>query len=202
MSHRNSCDPMASSIGARGRTRRRTQEPPCLGAASPAKAERPSARRPGPPLRGGPGRADAPCGGPAREARSAAVEWELPRDPAAAAIARRRLGDHLAELGVSELIDDGRLLVSELVANALEHATGAISLRILRSDEGAHCEVVDGGPYRHAPPGQAPPAGPRHAAEDASESGRGLLLVAALAAAWGIEPRGAGKAVWFDLRSG
>lgn len=128
--------------------------------------------------------------------------WELPRDPAAAAIARRCLGDHLTELGVSELVDDGQLLVSELVANALEHATGAISLRILRSDKGAHCEVVDGGPYRQTPPEEAAPAEPRHAVEETSECGRGLVLVAALAAAWGIEPLGAGKAVWFDLRTG
>lgn len=39
---------------------------------------------------------------------------------------------------------------------------------------------------------------PRLAAED-EESGRGLLLVRALADDWGVRPTDQGKATWFSL---
>ena len=39
---------------------------------------------------------------------------------------------------------------------------------------------------------------PRRTAPD-DTCGRGLLLVAALSAAWGVDPLGPGKAVWFTL---
>jgi hypothetical protein len=34
-----------------------------------------------------------------------------------------------------------------------------------------------------------------------NEHGRGLRIVATLASAWGVEPRGEGKAVWFELQT-
>ena len=40
---------------------------------------------------------------------------------------------------------------------------------------------------------------PRSAVED-EESGRGLLLVRALAASWGVRPTDEGKTTWFTLR--
>lgn len=39
---------------------------------------------------------------------------------------------------------------------------------------------------------------PQDPADD--ESGRGLLLVGALAERWGVEPRSPGKCVWADVR--
>ena len=32
-----------------------------------------------------------------------------------------------------------------------------------------------------------------------ASSGRGLMLVEALADAWGVDPRGSGKRMWFEL---
>lgn len=40
--------------------------------------------------------------------------------------------------------------------------------------------------------------GARRVVAEAS-SGRGLLLMEMLADAWGVEPRGEGKSVWFEL---
>lgn len=50
-------------------------------------------------------------------------------------------------------------------------------------------EATDGGdglPHRRRP------------GEPAS-SGRGLMLIEVLADAWGVEPRGEGKSIWFEL---
>ncbi|UQI49462.1 ATP-binding protein [Streptomyces sp. HU2014] len=41
--------------------------------------------------------------------------------------------------------------------------------------------------------------GPEGATDKAATSGRGLLLVHALADGWGVRPHGVGKAVWFEL---
>jgi hypothetical protein len=38
----------------------------------------------------------------------------------------------------------------------------------------------------------------RHPGELAS-SGRGLLLIELLAETWGVDPRGEGKSIWFEL---
>jgi hypothetical protein len=35
-----------------------------------------------------------------------------------------------------------------------------------------------------------------------STTGRGMRLVASISSAWGVEPEGGGKAVWFDLPAG
>jgi hypothetical protein len=35
-----------------------------------------------------------------------------------------------------------------------------------------------------------------------AESGRGLMIVSAVANAWGVEPDEAGKKVWFELVAG
>ena len=39
----------------------------------------------------------------------------------------------------------------------------------------------------------------RHNPGEAATSGRGLLMIEALSARWGVEPRGDGKAVWCEF---
>jgi len=39
----------------------------------------------------------------------------------------------------------------------------------------------------------------RRSPGEAATSGRGLLMIDALAARWGVEPRGDGKAVWCEF---
>ena len=91
-------------------------------------------------------------------------------------------------------VDAAQLLITELVANALEHGTGEVGLRIQASTELLRVEVSDASP---APPRVADPP-----PSLADERGRGLLVVAALASSWGsqAEPVSGGKAVWFELR--
>ncbi|MGW4088142.1 ATP-binding protein [Streptomyces sp. NPDC004822] len=90
------------------------------------------------------------------------------------------------------------LIVAELAANAVLHGRvpgRACALR-LALDAEAHLvriEVADAAEGRR-PPASAPPACPE------GESGRGLVLVEALAVRWGWEPRRpVGKTVWAEV---
>ncbi|MFJ8072369.1 ATP-binding protein [Streptomyces sp. NPDC096176] len=87
--------------------------------------------------------------------------------------------------------DDITLCVSELATNALVHGVPpgrGYLLRLLLSEDGTlRVEVHDSGDGR---PCVRAPAG---------ESGRGLLLVDALADRWGVGPREPGKVVWCEF---
>lgn len=86
--------------------------------------------------------------------------------------------------------DDALLLLSETLTNAVQHAEGPLTVRLHRSAAELTVEVDDRSP-------QLPQ--PRSAGED-EESGRGLCLVRALAADWGVRPTDEGKTTWFTLR--
>lgn len=93
----------------------------------------------------------------------------------------------------SDLISIAQLLTSELVTNALAHGTGEIHLRV--ADEKGHLRVEVSDEARVAPR--------RRDVGTQDESGRGLMLVERLSAAWGVRSsRGRpGKTVWFTLRT-
>ncbi|MER7000724.1 ATP-binding protein [Streptomyces sp. NPDC000410] len=113
----------------------------------------------------------------------------------------------LRDLGLSgDVVSDGVLAVSELVANAHEHARGPYEVHV-RSAAGRYiCEIRDGDPllpeglYRGAT--SSPDTEP---AEGASgllvESGRGLRIVNELAQGqWGFHVTDCGnKAAWVVL---
>ncbi len=115
-------------------------------------------------------------------------------DLRAVAEVRGLLREHLCGWGVPYLIDTTELLASELVTNALVHTDrGAVLTAILTSGP-AHrlrVEVFDFA-------AQGPKA---RAANDHSSNGRGLLIVQALADAWGVRTQPVGKTVWFELAS-
>ncbi|MFG2007035.1 SpoIIE family protein phosphatase [Spirillospora sp. NPDC048911] len=118
------------------------------------------------------------------------VAWDLPADPAVARRARGLIRDRLDRWGLSELSDSAELLASELVTNAIQHADGQITLRLVR-EEGLVVEVFDGTDGR-----------PRiRRCEDGltAESGRGLHVVGRLARRWGVRRTARGKAVWCEL---
>ncbi|MGI5141947.1 MULTISPECIES: ATP-binding protein [unclassified Streptomyces] len=85
--------------------------------------------------------------------------------------------------------DDARLLLSEILTTAVQHAQGQIGVHVCRTDTDLTVEISDRRP--HLPQ-------PHLAAEDA-ESGRGLLLVRALADDWGVRPTDEGKTTWFSV---
>lgn len=87
-----------------------------------------------------------------------------------------------------QLAENIVLAVSELVTNAVEHGEGDVALRVRYADNKLHIAVTDGSPV---------PANLR-APDDDDDSGRGLLLVAVLAHAWGTSD--GGRTTWCVFR--
>ena len=118
------------------------------------------------------------------------VSRRLPADPASAAAARRFVADVLGEWEVPELLDTVLLLTSELVTNAVLYTADDVELRLAMIDGRVRVEVVDSS-------GERPVR--LRSADPSATSGRGLLLVEAMADRWGVDVHGVGKAVWFEL---
>lgn len=109
--------------------------------------------------------------------------------PASAALARAFVERTLGDWGCDGLVDAARLLVSELVTNAVLHARTDVDLAVVLTSRGVRVEVTDGS--------AAAPV--MRTYEDEAMTGRGLALVEQMADRWGVDERGGGKAVWFEV---
>ncbi|MFB7242399.1 phosphatase [Streptomyces populi] len=114
-------------------------------------------------------------------------------EPERIADARQQLRELLHDWASADQLDSAVLLVSEMVTNVLVHTDAdALLVAEVAGEPGERfmrVEVADGSddlPHR------------RHPGELAS-SGRGLVLVEMLADAWGVDPRGEGKSIWFEF---
>ncbi len=141
-----------------------------------------------------------PQGRTVREAARTPAAGELRHhlchaDLRAVAEARELLREHLARWGMARLSDTAELLMSELVTNALVHTEHGAVLTARLTPHPARrlrVEVHDFAPHH-----------PRaRVADDQACNGRGLLIVRALADAWGVSTQPAGKTVWFELSQG
>jgi anti-sigma regulatory factor (Ser/Thr protein kinase) len=114
----------------------------------------------------------------------------LPFTSRAPGVAREQVREFAQRLAPATL-DDAVLMVSELVTNAVLHGRPEVTLHASLSADCLSVAVGDRGNDPITP--QLPTA------ED--EHGRGLSMVNALAAHWGVTQRdgGTGKHVWFDL---
>ncbi|WP_328300176.1 ATP-binding protein [Streptomyces sp. NBC_00435] len=111
------------------------------------------------------------------------------RNPQTVAAARHFTRDTLEVWGRGDRQDDLLLCVSELATNALRHGVPrgrGYLLRLLAYDGTVRAEVHDSGPGLSRIADRPP--------------GRGLLIVDALADAWGVLPRVPGKVVWCEFR--
>ena len=121
--------------------------------------------------------------------------FELPADPSAAGRARRLVSELLLAWRCAETVDVARLLVSEVVTNAVRFVGAGEPLQIGMEmrDRRIRVSVADTSPLR--PVLKAP--------REDDESGRGMQLVAVLAAEWGVldqtDDGRPGKQVWFEL---
>ncbi len=120
-------------------------------------------------------------------------EIELPRALESAATARQAVGE-LSDTLPEEVLGDVRLLVSELVTNALRHAglndDERIALAVGVTDAAVRVEVTDHG--RGFDPSAVP-------SDPEAAEGWGLYLVATLSDRWGAESDEAATRVWFEL---
>jgi anti-sigma regulatory factor (Ser/Thr protein kinase) len=121
------------------------------------------------------------------------VDVELENSPEAAAAARTAL-DRLTGRVPAGRLRDLRLLVSELVTNAVRHAgldrSDRIRLLVDVREGDVRVEVHDPGRGFTL---RAPRPDPARA------SGWGLYLVDELADRWGVDGAGRGTRVWFEL---
>ncbi|MEQ4715074.1 ATP-binding protein [Nonomuraea sp. B19D2] len=117
------------------------------------------------------------------------ASWWLSPDLGSVRSARRLTREKLADWGLEDQIEVAELLVSELVANALEHAYGQVRLSFCAEDGLLRCAVEDENPELPS----------MRTADVDAEGGRGLFLVDALSGSWGGVRTPRGKALWFEL---
>ncbi|RBM24348.1 SpoIIE family protein phosphatase [Streptomyces sp. PT12] len=115
------------------------------------------------------------------------ASWDVPKDPAVVADMRAAVTRCLAEWGLGEAAFTTELVVSELLSNAIRHASGPIRVRLLR-DRALVCEVADG----------STTAPHLRSAKANDEGGRGLFLVAQAVSGWGTRYIEGGKIIWTE----
>jgi anti-sigma regulatory factor (Ser/Thr protein kinase) len=112
----------------------------------------------------------------------------FPRLSGSLRAARQFVAETLTQGGRAELVEDACTLVTELAANAVVHAHSGFTVSICeRADGTVRVAVLDSSTV------------PPRLRQPERTSGRGLVLVAALARRWGHEIAAEGKTVWADL---
>ncbi|WP_062209895.1 SpoIIE family protein phosphatase [Streptomyces sp. NBRC 109706] len=114
-------------------------------------------------------------------------------EPARIAQARSQLTGLLHDWKDHDVVHGAALMLSEILTNVLTHTDGdalmVAEVSGVVGDRRLRVEVTDASdklPHRREP-------------GELASSGRGLLLMEALADSWGAHPRGDGKTTWFEL---
>ncbi|WP_405617561.1 ATP-binding protein [Streptomyces sp. NBC_01511] len=123
--------------------------------------------------------------------------WEVPftAEPRVVARVRRAMRLHLSLWGLSDLEDVAQICVSELVANVINHVGPGTPVTLAVSTDGVHLRIELTDPDTRATPTLLAPM------SDA-ESGRGLMILDAVADRWGVISRSDSKVVWCELATG
>ena len=103
--------------------------------------------------------------------------------------ARAFVRSRLTVWELSNHVDDAVLAASELVTNAVLHARSAVRLRLVTDGPALRVEVYDENTRLPVPGASGPDA----------TTGRGIGVVSAVAASWGMELQGDGKVVWAEF---
>ncbi len=141
-----------------------------------------------------------------------ALALRLPPDLRSVSRGRAKLAEVASEWGCpGHLLDDARVVLSELMSNGVLHARTDMAVVISRRGKGLRLEVHDDSPAPLLPPPTLVEA-PVSLLDEPQQlermghpfppaaTGRGLAIVSALASAWGWYPQaGGGKIVWAEL---
>lgn len=114
-------------------------------------------------------------------------------EPERISVGRQLVRELLHDWSDPEQVDSAVLMVSEMATNVLVHTDGdALMVAEISGERGERrlrVEVADASdelPHKRRP-------------GEMASSGRGLVLMEMLADAWGVDPRGEGKSIWFEL---
>ena len=120
------------------------------------------------------------------------ASMDLPPIPASVPVARRLVRQLLQAWDARQDHEDAALLVTELVANVVDHVRGSacLTLEATCSEDWLRLAVVDCSPVAPAP----------RELDPGRTRGRGMLMVEQIADRWGCEDHRDGKRVWFELR--
>lgn len=114
----------------------------------------------------------------------------FPAEPKDLSRARQFVVDTLRSWSLGRVADDAAIIVSELATNAILHAASDFVVALSLQSDCVRLSVRDAS--AELPVTRAP--------SPSTISGRGLILISALADSWGTESVDDGKVVWVDLR--
>jgi anti-sigma regulatory factor (Ser/Thr protein kinase) len=120
------------------------------------------------------------------------ASFEFPPSPHAPGRARRLLGELFDAWSLDATLHvDAKVLVTELISNAVDHAGSdvVLELDVTVSDGWLRVGLADGSTIRPVV----------RELDHTAPRGRGMQIVAELADRWGSEERDGGKRVWFEL---
>ncbi|MET7693029.1 SpoIIE family protein phosphatase [Streptomyces sp. NPDC005483] len=114
-------------------------------------------------------------------------------EPKRVGVARQQLRELLHDWTSADQVDSAVLLLSEMLTNVLVHTDAdALLLAEVRGETGERrmriqvTDTSDELPHKRRP-------------GELASSGRGVMLIELLADAWGVDPQGEGKSIWFEL---
>jgi anti-sigma regulatory factor (Ser/Thr protein kinase) len=119
------------------------------------------------------------------------VVARFPPQRASVAAARQFVTETLVAAGATSVLDEARLLVSELATNAVLHAVTDFSVSVHVSAGRVYVEVRDGDAVKLEVDRPEP--------LPLALGGHGLRIVGRLAGSWGIRTEEHGKVVWFSV---
>lgn len=124
--------------------------------------------------------------------RKKPLELQFLAEPEEVAALRRILRLHLTHWRLRDLIEAAQLCVSELVTNVITHVGRGTPTMLTLSVSGNHLRIEVRDPDARALPTllSASPGG---------ETGRGLVMLDAMAARWGVILTASGKTTWAEL---
>lgn len=117
------------------------------------------------------------------------VTFDLGDQPDAVPAGRRFVHDQLLARGAAGSVDDATVVTAELLANACQHGAAPVSVSVSGAAGRVRVAVRDASPRTPVRPNRS----------TNNMTGRGILLVDALSARWGVTVDDHGKVVWADF---